>query len=142
MPEPAQSRAHLTQIAKGLMIDLHRRRAIETAYLEALAHRPGQQAPSPEARAMAVETVVHLDLALSRVSARTRETFVLSQIEGLTYSAIAERLGVSVATVRKDMLKAAQACHQTLAPDEAQSPLETGSQQEIGPLPVPPGRPG
>ena len=33
MPEPQQSRQHLAQIAKGLVIDLYRRRQIEAAYL-------------------------------------------------------------------------------------------------------------
>lgn len=36
----ADSRRHLVQIARGLVIDLHRRRAIEAAYREALAALP------------------------------------------------------------------------------------------------------
>ena len=40
MPEPRQSRQHLAQIAKGLVIDLYRRRQIEAAYLDALARLP------------------------------------------------------------------------------------------------------
>lgn len=37
VPNAEQSRAFLTQIAKGLVVDLYRRRAIEEAYLTALA---------------------------------------------------------------------------------------------------------
>ena len=37
LPSPAQSRAFLVQVAKGLSVDLHRRRAVEAAYLAALA---------------------------------------------------------------------------------------------------------
>ena len=40
LPEAGQARAFLTQIAKGLVIDLFRRRTLETAYLEALAAMP------------------------------------------------------------------------------------------------------
>lgn len=115
-PTPEQSRAHLTQIAKGLVVDLHRRRVIEAAYLDALAHLPDALAPSPEARAQAIEALLLLDQALGSLPARVRETFLLSQLDGLTYSAIAQRLGVSVAAVRKYMLRAAQACHAVLNP--------------------------
>ena len=110
-PTPEQSRAHLTQIAKGLAVDRHRRRVVETAYLEALAHLPEGMAPSPEDRAQAVEALLLLDAALGQLPARMREAFLLSRFDGLTYSVIAQRLGISLAAVRKYMLRAAQACH-------------------------------
>lgn len=113
-PELGQSRAYLTQIAKGLVIDLHRRRRIETAYLEALAQCPEQTVPSQEERVLLVETLVRIDAALATLPARVKETFLLSQFDGLTYSAIAVRLGISVGAVRKYMLKAAQACYGAL----------------------------
>jgi len=46
-----------------------------------------------------------------------RETFLLSQFDGLTYSAIAAQLGIAVATVRKHMLKAVTACFAVLGGD-------------------------
>lgn len=115
VPACAQSRAHLTQIARGLAIDLHRRRVIESAYLDALARLPEAHYPAPETRALAIESLCLLDAALGRLPARMREVFLLSQLEGLTYSAIAARQGIAVATVRKYMLRAAQACHAALA---------------------------
>ena len=45
-----------------------------------------------------------------RTPRRVREAFLLSQFDGLSYSAIAQQLGVSVGSVRKYMLQAAQAC--------------------------------
>jgi len=114
LPRPEQSRPFLIQVARGLAIDLHRRRALERAYLEVLASRPPDRMPSAEHRAMVLETLAEIDRALDRLPARVRETFVLSQFEGLTYSAIAERLGVSVASVRKYMLSAATALLATL----------------------------
>lgn len=112
---PGESRALLTHIAKGLVIDLHRRRQLEAAYLEALALLPPSLAPSPEERALVVETLVAIEAALDKLPEKVRDTFLLSQFDGLTYSAIAERQGLSVGAVRKHMLKAAQACHAALA---------------------------
>lgn len=119
VPDTAQSRAHLTQIAKGLVIDLHRRRVLEAAYLKALAVLPENLAPSPEERALALEALLLLDAALGSLPAKVRETFMLSQLDGLTYSEIAARLDISVGAVRKYMLRAALACHVALHPEAA-----------------------
>ena len=101
------------------MIDLHRRRVLEAAYLEALAHLPETLAPSPEERALALEALLLLDAALGGLPAKVRETFMLSQLDGLTYSAIAAQLDISVGAVRKYMLRAALACHAALSPEAA-----------------------
>ncbi len=114
LPEPAFSRAYLTQIAKGLMVDQFRRRQLEQAWLEALAQLPEAHAPSPESRALVIETLVTIDAALQRLPSLVRETFLLSQFDGLTYRSIAERLGIAQATVRKYMLKATLACYAAL----------------------------
>jgi len=111
LPQAEQSRAHLTQVAKGLVIDLHRRRLVEAAYLDALAHLPPAQAPSAEQRALIVEELLLVDRVLGALPARVREVFLLSQLDGLTYSQIAQAMGISFATVRKYMLRAAQSLH-------------------------------
>lgn len=109
LPDTGQDRAFLMQIARGLVVDLHRRRALEYAYLDALALLPESHMPSAEERALALETLSAVDRALDALPAKVRDVFILSRFEGLTYSAIAERLNVSVALVRKNMLRAAQA---------------------------------
>lgn len=114
LPEAEHSRAYLTRIAKGLMVDQFRRRRLEQAYLEALAQVPEAHAPSPETRALVVETLIGIDAALHRLPSLVRETFLLSQFDGLTYAAIAERLGIAQGTVRKYMLKATRACYAVL----------------------------
>ena len=43
-----EPRAYLTTIAKRLVLNLHRRRSLERAYLDALATLPEAHAPSPE----------------------------------------------------------------------------------------------
>lgn len=114
LPAPELSRAYLTQIAKGLMVDQFRRRQLEQAYLDALALLPEAQAPSPEGRALVIESLMQIDNALQRLPAQVRETFLLSQFDGLTYSSIADRMGIAQSTVRKYMLKATLACYAAL----------------------------
>lgn len=109
-PPTGQARPHLMQIAKGLVVDRHRRQRVERAYAEVLAMRPEVQAPSPEDRLLVLEALVRIDAMLDRLRPRARETFLLSQLDGLTYRSIAARLGVSVATVRNDMRQGMQAC--------------------------------
>ncbi|MBA4722597.1 MAG: sigma-70 family RNA polymerase sigma factor [Alcanivorax sp.] len=109
-PAPEQSRAFLARIANGLMIDMHRRRRLELAYREALAALPEESAPSAEQRAVTLETLTRVDQALDGLPSKVREAFLCSRFEGLTYSRIAERLGVSHGAVRKYMLRAARSC--------------------------------
>lgn len=101
-----EPRVYLTTVAKGLMIDLFRRRSLEQAYLEALATLPAAQVPSAEAQTMLLETLVELDRLLAGLGARVRQVFILSQLDGLTYPQIANQLGISLRTVNNHMAKA------------------------------------
>ncbi|CAL94990.1 sigma-70 family RNA polymerase sigma factor [Azoarcus olearius] len=107
-----EPRAYLTTVAHGLMVNHLRRRDIERACLDALASLPEPLAPSPEARALAVELLLEIDAMLDGLSRKARTAFLLSQLEGLTYAEIAEQLGVSVSMVRKYMLQAITHCLQ------------------------------
>ena len=109
-PRDEQSRAYLMQVAKGLVIDLARRRRIEQAYRESLSNLPEPPVLCLETQAIVVEALVQIDAILSNLPPKVREVFVLSQFEGLTYSEIAIRLKMSVGGIRKYMAKAAQAC--------------------------------
>lgn len=112
-PPPEQSRAYLAQIANGLVVDLYRRRRIEAAYLETIAHLPEPQAPSPETRAMVIETLVEIDALLDSLPAKARQAFLLCRLEGLSYRDIAVRLGVSASSVEKFVARALAACYQS-----------------------------
>lgn len=106
----AEPRAFLTTIAKGLVVDHYRRRELEQAYLRSLAWLPEESAPSPESRALILETLLRIDTALDSLAPKVRNTFLLSQLDGLTYADIAARLGLSLATVKRHMVKAFRAC--------------------------------
>ncbi|MFT0866755.1 sigma-70 family RNA polymerase sigma factor [Pseudomonas sp. CAM1A] len=106
-----EPRAYLSSIARGLMIDQFRRRALEKAYLESLASLPEQHAPSEEQRLVILDTLERLDLALQRLKPRARQAFLLAQLDGLSLAQIAQRLDVSRATVERDLAKALGACY-------------------------------
>jgi RNA polymerase sigma factor (sigma-70 family) len=99
-----EPRAYLAVVAKGLMSNWYRRRAIEQAYLDILASRPEQYAASPEERAMILELLFEIDTMLGKLPAKARSAFLLSQLEELTYSEIAEKLDVSLSTVKRYMV--------------------------------------
>ena len=101
-------RSFLCTIAKRVMVDLFRRNALEKAYLEMLAPEGG--APSPEEREGQLETLQLLDSMLDGLNGKTREAFLLSQLDGLTYSEIAHKLGVSISSVKKYVAKAVEHC--------------------------------
>ncbi|MGE4405644.1 sigma-70 family RNA polymerase sigma factor [Pseudomonas sp.] len=105
-----EPRAYLHTIAKGLLINHWRRRQIEQAYLDALALQPAPLAPSPEEQALIVETLLQVDALLARLPAKVRNAFLMSQLQGMTYAAIAADLGVSERMVKKYMAQAMLHC--------------------------------
>lgn len=111
LPGFGQGRQYLLQIARNLVIDQWRRQRIEQAYLDTLAHAEEAMEPSPETRALIMETLMRIDRMLDAMPARVREAFLLSQFEGLGYAQIAERLNVSLSAVQKYMTRAIQSCY-------------------------------
>lgn len=110
LPALHEPRAYLSTIAHSLLVNHWRRQAIERAYLEALALQPEQRAPSPEAAELIIETLLAIDALLLRLPSKVREAFLLSQLDGLTYAAIALRLQVSERMVKKYMAQAMLQC--------------------------------
>lgn len=92
------------------MIDHWRRREVERAYLEAIAQLPEPLAPSPETRLLILEALVRIETMLRGMPAKTREIFLLSQLDGQSYPQIAEQLGTSLVTVKRHMRAGFVAC--------------------------------
>ncbi|WMD18193.1 sigma-70 family RNA polymerase sigma factor [Achromobacter seleniivolatilans] len=101
-----EPRAFLTTIAKRQMFQLWRRRDLEQAYLETLALQSEVMAPSAEERQMFIEALECVALALQGLSAKAQQAFLYSQLDGLTYGEIADKLGVSASMVRQYMAQA------------------------------------
>ncbi len=103
-------RAFLTHIAKGLVVDHWRRQDVERAFLDTIAHLPEPEAPSPEARMLILEALLRIDAMLRSMPAQTRNIFLLAQLDGLHYQDIADRLDMSLITVKRHMRTAFIAC--------------------------------
>ncbi|MGG2396645.1 sigma-70 family RNA polymerase sigma factor [Pseudomonas sp. SH1-B] len=106
-----EPRAFLATVARGLLVDHYRRASLERAYLEALAQLPELEAPSPEAQALVMEALVAIDHLLDGLKPVVREAFLLSQLDGLTYPQIAERLQLSVSSIQQYMTLAFTHCY-------------------------------
>lgn len=106
-----QARPFLRTIAKGLLYDHYRRTELEHAYLAYLETLPESHTPSEEHRLLMLQQIEALDKVLSSLPDNVRYTFVMAQIEGLSYADIALRLGVSVSSVQQYMTRALIACY-------------------------------
>ncbi|MCB2253747.1 sigma-70 family RNA polymerase sigma factor [Pseudomonas chlororaphis] len=105
-----QPRALLTTISQRLMYQLWRRRDLERAYLDALQHEADSVPPSPQDLAQMLEALEAIDRLLDGLPAKVKATFLLSQVNGLTYPQIAEQLGISQRSVSDYMTRVAQRC--------------------------------
>ncbi|MGK5061385.1 sigma-70 family RNA polymerase sigma factor [Janthinobacterium sp. LB3P112] len=105
-----EPRGYLATIARGLLIDRYRRQALEQAYLEALAQQAEPASVCAETHAIIIETLLAIDRLLDRLGARTRAIFLLAQIEELSHVEISRRLGVSLPTVKKHLVRAYTEC--------------------------------
>jgi RNA polymerase sigma factor (sigma-70 family) len=103
-------RALLTSVAQGMVANFYRRRDIERAYAEALAMLPEAHAVSPETHAIMLEALVVIDRLLDGLPVLIRKAFLLSQLDGLPQAEIAERLELSVPTVKRYIAKALAQC--------------------------------
>lgn len=103
-------RAYLRTVAHGLLVNHWRRLELERAYLDALAARPQLEAPSPEQRALVLETLVRIDTMLDKLAPKARQAFLMSQLDGMTYLQIAEVIGVSDRMIKKYMAQAMLQC--------------------------------
>lgn len=110
-----EPRAYLTVIAKGLVSNWYRRRAIENAYIEELASRPEAYSVSPEERALMLEALFEIDAMLDKLPAKAREAFLLSQLDELPYSEIAQRLNISLSTVKRYIVLGFAQCLASMA---------------------------
>ncbi len=106
-----QPRAWLSTVAHGLLVDRVRRQRVERAYLEAIAHLPEAEVPSPESQLILLETLTRVDALLNGLPPKVRMAFLLSRLEGLSYKEIAERLAVSLSSVEKYMASAIRHCY-------------------------------
>jgi RNA polymerase sigma-70 factor (ECF subfamily) len=100
------ARAYLSHMAKGMCIDLWRRKQIEQAFHQALAERGQVFEQSAEYQHSIIQALVQVDTMLSKLPEKVSRAFWLSQLEGKRYHEIAVELKVSERMVKKYMAQA------------------------------------
>ncbi|MFT7774217.1 sigma-70 family RNA polymerase sigma factor [Roseateles sp.] len=112
-----EPRAFLTTVAQRVLANHWRREQIEKAYLEALAQAPQALAPSPEERAVLLETLIQIDRLLEGLPAQAKRAFLMAQLDGMGQAEIAAELGISVSTVKRHLVRAGAQCYFALTLD-------------------------
>lgn len=110
LPQIREPRAYLSTVAGRLVYDFFRRQSLERAYLESLQQLPEAAVPSAEEQHLICEALNELDSMLDSLKPEVRQVFLLHQLEGLTYKAIAQQLGISDRTVKRYMAQAFEEC--------------------------------
>ncbi|WP_284354576.1 sigma-70 family RNA polymerase sigma factor [Pseudomonas putida] len=103
-------RPFLATVARRVLIDSLRRKALEQRYLDALAEQAQTLAMSEEDKLLIIELLQAVDCMLDGLGRKVKRAFLLSQLQGLGYKEIAADLGVSVSAVTKYVAKATEHC--------------------------------
>ncbi|WP_193075200.1 sigma-70 family RNA polymerase sigma factor [Pseudomonas sp. FME51] len=121
-----EARAYLRTMAQGMCINLWHRREIEQAWLDTLAARPEEFAPSAEHQAMVLEALQEVGTLLLDLPAKAARAFLLTEACQMSQQEVAEELGVSTRMVRKYIAQAMLKCMQLQARDTAADLLAPG----------------
>ncbi|WP_027350054.1 RNA polymerase sigma factor [Halotalea alkalilenta] len=101
----------LYRTARNLALDRLRGLRVRERYVQVLASEEDEEeSPSSERLVAAREQLESLMSVLGREPARTRQIFLLNRVDQLSYAQIAERLGLSVSLVEKEMMRALKVC--------------------------------
>jgi RNA polymerase sigma-70 factor (ECF subfamily) len=99
--------AFLRRVARNLLIDRSRRRKADNVILFPLdEQRHAASMPEQEHGLLARDLMRLYDQAVDALPVKTRRVFLMHRVDELSYRAIHERLGISVATVEYHMMKA------------------------------------
>lgn len=118
---PDNARALAFRIALNLAIDYQRKVAVRNRYaadmsFESAIETAANHTTEPERTLIAQQRLTILQKTLNEMPVNCRTAFYMHSIEGLTYSEIAARMGLSKSTVNKLLSEAMTYC--TLALDK------------------------
>ena len=109
--EAREPKAHLMVVAKRVLIDFWRREYIERAYLDTLMAQPEITAPSPEQQQLILETLLEIDRLLDGLPVAVKHCFLYAQLHGLKQADIAEKMSISISTVKRYLVQAGVQCY-------------------------------
>jgi RNA polymerase sigma factor (sigma-70 family) len=100
--------AYLFAIAASVLTDRGRKATVrrESAHVPIENFTPISEEPTPARVFEGKESLMRLSAILNELPPRTREMFLLNRLDGLSYTQLAARYGVTVSAVEKQMMKA------------------------------------
>ncbi len=104
-------RSLLFRTAQNLALDHLRARQVRSRH--AREQNDEDDTIDLQQQAEARQELEHLLRRLQGLPRRCQQVFLLSRVDGLSYASIAERLGVSLSTVEKDIIRVLQHCQRT-----------------------------
>ena len=117
LPSLDDPRRYLVTVARRLLVDDVRRRELERAYLAALAAGDLEDLRTPERVLEAVQLLDGLVGLLAQLPVSTREAFLLRRLEGLSHAEIAQRMDISLRTVKRRVADAYRRCYLLAYPE-------------------------
>ena len=100
-----QPEAFLQRVSVNLLRD-HGRARVHSEGARNVLELVGNQIVDQVAVLESRETLVRLEKAMAKLKPKTREVFLAHRIEGLSYAEVAQRTGLSIKGVEKQMSKA------------------------------------
>lgn len=111
-------RAYLYRIASNLLVDHYRGAKQQPGFVfTPLWETVPDGAPDPERALLTRDELSRLVRAIDELPPRQRDVILLHKFDGLSYQAIAERLGISKNTVMVHMMRALAYCRDRLSED-------------------------
>ncbi len=106
-----EPRAFLTTIARRVLCSHYRRQDVERAYRKPWPACPSGKSPAKRPAPSSWRPWSSWTVCSTVCRHWPEETFLLAQLDGLGYAEIATQLGISLSSVKRYMLKAAQRCY-------------------------------
>ena len=111
----ANERSYLYRTAHNLAVDhLRREQRRKTDACESVLETAPDNGPSPEEIVSGRDELTIVRAAIHELPERTKQVFILTRIDGLTYAQAAERLRISDSSVQKHLAKATKHVMQRL----------------------------
>jgi RNA polymerase sigma factor (sigma-70 family) len=112
--------AYLLRIAANIAIDTHRRNTVllTDSDVEELLHI-ADEAEDPLRKVAARNELDVLETILEKMPARRRAILIAARMDGLLNAEIAERFGISVSSVEKELKKALNQCRDGMLDSDA-----------------------
>jgi RNA polymerase sigma-70 factor (ECF subfamily) len=112
--DEARARGYMFKVATNLAYDRHRKRREHSIEDIGESAEPFTEVDGPDAMVDLDRAMETISRVLLQLKPRCRQVFLLRTAEGLSYEAIAERLGISKRSVEREMKHALDACQRRL----------------------------